>query len=117
MVAGRGMGTIEVQGKLLEVDDDGFLVNQADWTIEVANYFAEYEGITMTSQHWEVVHFLREYFKQYYLSPMVKVLVKEIGKKFGPEKGTIKYLYELFPGGPSKQACRISGLPRPTGCV
>jgi len=48
---------------------------------------------------------------------MIKILTKEMKKRYGKEKGSTKYLYELFPGGPAKQACRYAGLPKPTGCV
>ena len=99
------------------VGEDGFLANLDDWSMDAANYFAEVEGIQMTDQHWEVVNFLRDYYKQYQIAPMIKILVKEIGKKLGPDKGNTKYLYELYPGGPAKQACKIAGLPKPTGCV
>ena len=111
------MGTISVGGKTIEVDEDGFLASLDDWSVDVAKYFAEVEGIEMSDQHWEVVNFLREYYKQYQIAPMIKILVKELGKKLGPDKGNTKYLYELYPGGPAKQACKIAGLPKPTGCV
>jgi tRNA 2-thiouridine synthesizing protein E len=111
------MPTVDVKGKAIEVDEDGFLANLDQWNEDVANYFAEVEGIQMTQQHWEVVNFLREYYKQYQIAPMIKILVKEIGKKLGADKGNTKYLYELYPGGPAKQACKIAGLPKPTGCV
>lgn len=111
------MGTIDVKGKTYEIDEDGFLMDPEQWNMDIANYFAEVEGINMTDAHWEVVNFLREYFQQFNIAPMIKILVKEIGKKLGPEKGNTKYLYELYPSGPAKQACKIAGLPKPTGCV
>ena len=111
------MGTITVSGKTIEVDEEGYLTNLADWNTEVANYIAQTENVTMTDQHWEVVNFLREYFEEYQIAPAVRVLTKAIGKKLGPDKGNSKYLYELFPYGPAKQACKYAGLPKPTGCV
>lgn len=111
------MAHVEVKGAKYEVDEDGFLVDPDEWTMDIANYFADVEGIAMTEAHWEVVNFLRDYFKQFNIAPMIKILVKEIGKKMGPEKGNTKYLYQLYPGGPAKQACKIAGLPKPTGCV
>ena len=66
---------------------------------------------------WEVINFLREYYQEYQIAPAVRVLTKAIGKKLGPDKGNSKYLYELFPYGPAKQACKVAGLPKPTGCV
>jgi len=108
---------IEVKGTTYETDEEGYLANLADWNEDIANAIAKEENVEMTSSHWEVINFLRDYYKQYQIAPMIKILVKEIGKKLGPEKGNTKYLYELYPGGPAKQACKIAGLPKPTGCV
>ncbi|MFO1361279.1 MAG: TusE/DsrC/DsvC family sulfur relay protein [Burkholderiales bacterium] len=108
---------IEVGGKTLETDEEGYLVNLADWTEDVANAIAKAENVDMSGNHWEVVNFLREYYNEYQIAPAVRVLTKAIGKKLGPDKGNSKYLYELFPYGPAKQACKIAGLPKPTGCV
>ena len=111
------MANIEVNGKSYETDEEGYLVNLGEWDVDVANYIAGTENITMTDQHWEVVNFLREYFEEYQIAPSVRVLTKAIGKKLGPEKGTSEYLYGLYPYGPGKQACKIAGLPKPTGCI
>jgi tRNA 2-thiouridine synthesizing protein E len=111
------MGTMDFQGKQVEVDDDGYLVNLEDWAPELAQELANEDSITLTDAHWEVINFLRDYYEKYQIAPMIKILVKEIGKVMGPEKGNTKYLYELYPGGPAKQACRYAGLPKPTGCV
>lgn len=111
------MPMMEFQGKQIEVDEDGYLVNLADWSKEIAVHLAAQDNITLTDAHWEIINFLRKYYEQYQIAPMIKILVKEIGKVMGPEKGNTKYLYELYPGGPAKQACRYAGLQKPTGCV
>ena len=111
------MPSIEVNGKSYETDEEGYLVNLSDWNKEVAEYIAGTENVEMTDSHWEVIDFLREYYEEYQIAPAVRVLTKAIGKKLGPEKGNSQYLYDLFPYGPAKQACKIAGLPKPTGCV
>lgn len=109
--------SFEINGKVYETDEEGYLVNLADWNEEVAKYLAAEEKIELTDAHWEVINFLREYYNDYQIAPAIRVLTKAIGKKLGPEKGNSKYLYELFPYGPAKQACKIAGLPKPTGCI
>ena len=107
----------EVNGKTFESDEEGYLIDIAAWNEELADLIAKDEEIDMTDEHWEVVNFLREYYNEYQIAPAVRVLVKAVKKKFGADKGSNKYLYELFPYGPAKQACKIAGLPKPTGCV
>ncbi len=108
---------IEVNGKVYETDEEGYLVNRADWSEEVAKAMAKADNCELTPNHWEVINFLREYYDEYQIAPAVRVLTKAIGKKLGADKGNSKYLYELFPYGPAKQACKYAGLPKPTGCV
>jgi len=107
----------DLNGKFYETDEEGYLSKLDDWTEDVANYMAEKEEIELTKPHWEVVKFLRDYYEEYQIAPMIRILTKEIGKKMGKDKGNTKYLYELFPGGPAKQACKFAGIPKPTGCV
>ncbi len=111
------MGTISVAGEKIETDENGYLNNVADWNDEVASTMAKKDHCELTPAHWEVIHFLREYYEEYEIAPAVRVLTKAIGKRLGRDKGNSKYLYELFPYGPAKQACRYAGLPKPTGCV
>jgi tRNA 2-thiouridine synthesizing protein E len=108
---------IEVNGTTYETDEEGYLVNLVDWNEDIANAIAKAENVEMTPNHWEVVNFLRQYYDEYQIAPAVRVLTKAIGKQLGEDKGNSKYLYELFPYGPAKQACKIAGLPKPTGCV
>ena len=108
---------IEVNGNTYETDEEGYLINLADWNEDIGKAIAVTENVDMSPSHWEVVNFLREYYNEYQIAPAVRVLTKAIGKQLGAEKGNSKYLYELFPYGPAKQACKIAGLPKPTGCV
>ncbi|MBF0093682.1 MAG: TusE/DsrC/DsvC family sulfur relay protein [Alphaproteobacteria bacterium] len=111
------MPAYELNGKTYEHDEEGYLLDVNQWNEELAAILAKGENLPLTSEHWEVIGFLREYYNEYQIAPAVRVLTKAIAKKFGPDKGNNKYLYELFPYGPGKQACKIAGLPKPTGCI
>ncbi|MCG9736698.1 TusE/DsrC/DsvC family sulfur relay protein [Shewanella insulae] len=101
----------------IPTDPQGYLKNVDDWNEELAELIATEEEITLTPAHWEVVHFVRDFYMEFKTSPAIRVLVKAIGQKLGPEKGNSKYLYTLFPLGPAKQATKIAGLPKPAKCI
>jgi tRNA 2-thiouridine synthesizing protein E len=109
--------SIQVNGKELATDEEGYIQILADWSPDVAEVMAKDDECDLNENHWEVINFLRDYYDEYQVAPAVRVLTKAIGKKLGKEKGNTKYLYQLFPYGPAKQACRYAGLPKPTGCV
>jgi TusE/DsrC/DsvC family sulfur relay protein len=111
------MGSFDIDGKTYETDDDGYLVDLNEWNEDVGKYIAGLEGVDLTEAHWEVINFLRNYYSEYNIAPAIKILIKEMKKMFGPEKGNSAYLYDLYPAGPALQACKIAGLPKPTGCV
>ncbi|MDK2824030.1 MAG: dissimilatory sulfite reductase related protein [Clostridia bacterium] len=105
------MPFIEVNGKQIETDEDGFIVNLEDWNEDVALALAKTEQVEeLTEDHWKVVNYLKDYYKEYGIAPMVRKVVKQTGF-------SLKEIYELFPTGPAKGACKIAGLPKPTGCV
>ena len=101
----------------IETDPQGYLKNVMDWDESLAEIIAAEEEITLTPAHWEVVHFVRDFYMEFKTSPAIRVLVKAIGQRLGPEKGNSKYLYTLFPVGPAKQATKIAGLPKPAKCI
>ena len=106
-----------VAGDAIDTDPNGYLLNLDDWSEDIASSLAESEKIELTEPHWEIVKFLRNYYQQYGHSPNVRSLIKIVAKEFGEEKGNKKYLYDLFPNGPSRQGCRIAGLPLPNDCI
>ena len=109
---------IDVNGVSIETDENGYLVNLEDWTEDVAKVLAVGEEIEMTEEHWNLVKFLRGYYDEYQIAPAVKVLTKAIAtEKEMDKKVASEFLYGLFPKGPGLQACKIAGLPKPTGCV
>lgn len=108
---------IEVDGRQYPTDEEGYLENINDWSESIAEAMAAVDDLQLSEAHWDIIRFLREYYHEYEIAPAVRVLTKAVGRRLGKDKGNSKYLYNLFPYGPGKQACRYAGLPKPTGCV
>jgi tRNA 2-thiouridine synthesizing protein E len=105
------MAVILLGGQEFEVDEDGFIQDPAKWNDTVAKALADQEGIAdLTEEHWKVIRFLRDYYLKFGVAPMIRKLTKETGMP-------LKHIYALFPTGPAKGACKLAGLPKPTGCV
>ena len=105
------MPLIKLEGLDIDVDEDGFIQEPDKWTEELAAAIAKTEDVPeLTPDHWKVVNYLRDYYKQFGIAPMIRKLCKETGYP-------LKQIYEMFPSGPAKGACKIAGLPKPTGCV
>jgi tRNA 2-thiouridine synthesizing protein E len=102
---------IEVNSKTIETTPSGYLQDLGDWSEDVALKLAEIEGIELIDKHWDVINYLREeYYNNAQNQPMERVVLKEMGKKWG-SKPTSKDLYTLFPLAPTKQGTKIAGLP------
>jgi dissimilatory sulfite reductase related protein len=105
------MADFQVGDSTIEVDEDGFIQEPDKWTKDVAAALAKTEGVDeLTDEHWKLVDFLREYYLEFGTAPMIRKLCKATGYK-------LNKVYELFPSGPAKGACKVAGLPKPTGCV
>ena len=98
-------------GKEIEIDEDGFIQDPEIWNDAVASDLAKTESVSeMTEEHWKIVKYIRDYYLKFQIAPMVRKLCKET-------QCDLKHMYELFPSGPAKGACKVAGLPKPTGCV
>jgi tRNA 2-thiouridine synthesizing protein E len=94
------------------LNEEGFLADPGEWTEALALSLAKHEeGLEgLTDQHWAVIHFIRQHYLQTQAAPMVRSICKSTGIP-------LKSIYELFPSGPAKGACKLAGLPKPDGCV
>lgn len=105
------MADFAVGDRTIEVDEDGFIQQPDLWDEEVALALAKTEGVdALTDDHWHLVKYLRDYYLEFGVAPMIRKVVKQTGFK-------LDKIYELFPSGPAKGACKAAGLPKPTGCV
>jgi tRNA 2-thiouridine synthesizing protein E len=102
---------VETGDRKIELDQEGYMIEPEIWDEEVAKLIAREEGIDdMTDKHWEIVKFIRDYWKEHDLAPSVRLLCREMDC-------SVRDVYKLFTSGPAKGACRIAGLPKPEGCV
>ena len=105
------MAMITLGGVETEIDEDGFITDPAKWNEDMAKDLAKTEAVDeLTEDHWKVVNYLRNYYLEFGIAPMIRKLCKETGFK-------LNIIYKMFPSGPAKGACKIAGLPKPTGCV
>jgi tRNA 2-thiouridine synthesizing protein E len=107
---------LNVDGKTVLTDSEGYIVHLDEWSEAFVVAQAAVEGLTLTDEHWEVIHFLREYFHTHGVQCEVRKMVKHFSKVWRPERGSSTYLHHLFPrGGPQKQGNRLAGLLRTKG--
>ena len=105
------MNTLQANGHTVELNDEGFLLDSSEWTPEVGEALAREVGIgPLTDKHWQVITYCREDAAREGQSPGLRRISKQSGVG-------MKELYKLFPKGPGKLAARVSGLPKPQGCV
>ncbi|MDV7104394.1 TusE/DsrC/DsvC family sulfur relay protein [Vibrio sp. TH_r3] len=107
----------EYNGKQIQTDNEGYLLNFSEWESGMVATLAEQEGIELTEAHLEVIYFVRKFYEEFNTSPAIRMLVKAMAKEHGPEKGNSKYLFTLFRKGPAKQATKLAGLPKPAKCL
>lgn len=105
------MAKATLGGMEIEIDEDGFIQEPDKWNESVAEDLAKTENASpLGEDHWKLVNYLRDYYIKFEIAPPIRMLCKKTGLD-------LKYIYQLFPSGPAKGACKVAGLPKPTGCV
>ena len=99
--------------QLPATDDEGYLIDPQEWNDDVARQLALQEGIQLTEDHWDAIRFMREYYADHQIAPDVRHVTKHLAKRLGPDSRNA--VFELFPYGYVKQACKIAGMKRPRG--
>ena len=108
--------TISYDGIEYAVDHQGFLIKRLTWSEGLAQVIAGLDGIELREEHWEIIHYFREYYEDYNIPPPMRMVVRVFKKAFGEENANSRYLYQLFPGGPTRTASKYAGLPKPKNC-
>ena len=106
------MPTIAYKDRTLEVNEEGFLLHPEEWDEEMARFLAHHEESldNLSEEHWSVIRFIRQHYLENQAAPMVRTVCKSTGVP-------LKRIYDLFPSGPARGACKLAGLPKPDGCV
>ena len=111
------MKHLNVEGRSIALDKDGFLKDLEDWSLPVAYALSAEEGLDLSPDHVEILYALRDFYAEFQLSPATRPLIKYTALKLGPDKGNSMHLNRLFNGTPAKLAAKLAGLPKPTNCI
>jgi tRNA 2-thiouridine synthesizing protein E len=108
---------LDVNGKLVATDEQGFLLDLDDWSEDFARALAQRDGVELYVNHWELIWYFRDYYQETQSLPTMHKMVLELGKHRGPRfsdrKAYEQHIYRLFPAGPVYEICRLAGLPMP----
>jgi tRNA 2-thiouridine synthesizing protein E len=106
------MSGLVFNGQVVALNEEGFLEDPSIWNEDLAKALAQSEeGLdTLGDEHWAVIRFIRAHFEEKQGAPMVRAVCKGTGLR-------LQQIYDLFPSGPAKGACKLAGLPKPDGCV
>jgi len=97
-----------------ERDAEGYLFQTDDWDEDIAYELAREEGIELNDTYWLVLHFIRDYHQKHGITPDVRHLISYLATENRYSKKEAKVLvFELFPYGYVKQACKIAGMKKP----
>lgn len=93
-----------------KLDEEGYLIDPTDWSEDVAVELAKSENIVLTEEHWEALRFMRRFLDEHQVAPDARFVMRHLSTQTGAGRNR---LFELFPYGYVKQACKIAGMRRP----
>ncbi|MCX7156494.1 MAG: TusE/DsrC/DsvC family sulfur relay protein [Rhodocyclales bacterium] len=104
---------MEVTTRMPKTDDEGYLIDPAEWSEDLAQVLASKENIELTDAHWDALRFMRDFYQEHQVIPDVRFVARHLAARFGAASRNM--IFELFPYGYVKQACKIAGMRRPRG--
>ena len=107
---------IDFNGQQYAVDPQGFLKHRLQWSEDLGQYLASLDNVVLTEEHWEVIHYFREYYDDYNIPPPMRMVIRVFKAAFGEANANSRYLLSLFPEGATKSASKYAGLPKPKNC-
>ena len=104
--------SMELDESTVATDAEGYLVDPLEWNELLAGELARRENISLTPDHWRVMSFMREYYDEHQVAADARFTIKFIANELGYGARAKNRLFELFPYGYVKQACKIAGMKR-----
>ena len=104
---------IAAESSQILMDDEGYLIDPTDWNESVAFELAASEQITLTEGHWRIIRFMRSYYDEHRVAADARFVIKHLADDTDYGRDAKKVLFQLFPYGYVKQACKIAGMKRP----
>jgi TusE/DsrC/DsvC family sulfur relay protein len=104
---------LQVDNQTIDVDEEGYLVDPADWSDQVAQELARREKLRLEPLHWQVIAFMRGFLEQRQVAPDARYVIRHMAEALGLGARARVRLFELFPNGYVRQACKIAGMRRP----
>lgn len=104
---------LELAGKIIPTDQEGYLLDPSDWDQDVAAELARQENVVMTDEHWSVIHYMRDYYEQRQIAADARFVIKYMAETMDKGSAARADLFKLFPYGYVKQACKIAGMRKP----
>ncbi len=106
---------VDNDGRELQVDSEGYLVDPDSWDNAAAEQLAAAEQVTLSEEHWQVIEFMRRYYDVHQVAADARFVIKFMAEEMGMGRRARNQLFALFPYGYVQQACKIAGMKRPRG--